>query len=173
MNETVYYHRRPPKSREREAVREWLNGMHFTHFITLSSNNEILSREDMGKHLKTWDSRVNRKLVGPRWHKRNDERMYWMAFPEKADVNPHWHLLLQLLPEQIDKDEERQLTSEWSFAGFIEKIWTQIVPSGTVDVQRLGVGQNNKIRTCNYVTKSLGYEPNLENFVMSREYFKH
>ncbi|MCK8483758.1 hypothetical protein MUY21_06880 [Aliiroseovarius sp. S2029] len=172
MMKTDFQRSSPPRSSEREAVREWLNRMWFTHFITLTSNNQMFTRHDMAARLRAWDARVNRNLVGPKWQKRVDERIYWIAFPEKADVNPHWHLLLQLLPEQIEEDEDRQGVCDWSFEDDVKHIWTRLVPSGTVDVQRIGSGMCRRDGAARYVTKSLGFEPNLESFVMSREYFK-
>ena len=58
--------------------------MHFTHFVTLASNNQMASNSLMKDRLRAWDSRINRELLGPKWQKKIDERMHWIAFPEKC-----------------------------------------------------------------------------------------
>lgn len=164
--------RTPWKTLERNAIRDWMAGMHFTHFVTLTSNNQMATRYFMKDKLRAWDARVNRDVVGPKWQKRIDERVNWIAFPEKFGVNPHWHVLMQLLPEQLEELESRCPLEDRLFDDVLRQSWTKFVPSGTVDVQPIRVGRDDKKRVYDYVTKSLGHEPNLEDFVMFREYFE-
>ncbi|PSL17800.1 hypothetical protein [Shimia abyssi] len=146
--------------------------MHFTHFVTLSSNSQMMSQDNMKDKLRAWDARVNHALVGPKWHKRIDERMHWIAFPEKSGVNPHWHLLMQLLPEQLEVLADIETHEQCPFEESLTVAWKKLVPSGTVDVQRIAANRQDKKRVFDYVTKSLGHEPNFEDFVMFREYFE-
>lgn len=164
-NRTLHSHFRRP-IQEREAMRDWLTDKHFTHFVTLTSNNQVLSRELMKKRLRSWDARVNRAIVGPKWHKRYDERINWIAFPEKQNTNPHWHLLLQLLNEQIATFDVPGDNGQTPFEKVVASSWISQLPSGSTDVCRI----HNKAAAYKYASKSLGYGPHFEDFVISLEY---
>jgi hypothetical protein len=49
--------------------------------------------------LKAWDAGVNRELNGPKWQKRPDRRLLWLAFSEKIEGHLHWRLLVQVDPD--------------------------------------------------------------------------
>ncbi|MBO9399944.1 hypothetical protein J7399_10415 [Shimia sp. R9_1] len=150
----------------RDAMREWLGPMYFTHLVTLTTNDQSFKRERMKDRLRNWDGRVNREIVGPKWLKRYDERINWIAFPEKAGVNPHWHLLLQLTSDQI-----RDLGASNDFNRIVKRTWSKLVPSGSSDVELIKASVADSTTVADYVTKSLGYEPNIEDFVIFREFF--
>lgn len=152
--------------RRREAFRTWLQDARFTHFVTLSCNYNLVSRDGMRDLLKGWDARVNRVLVGPKWHRRPDERINWIAFPEKMTVNPHWHLLLQVLDEQLEAFDD-------PLSGVnLVSAWTSLMPSGTVDVQRIDPSCDGQEHVRRYVTKSVGHSTNFEDVITYRDFFE-
>ena len=60
-----------------------------THFITLASNSSNVSLKVMRDRISHWDRLVNRELYGPKWHKHHDELLWFFAFLEKPETNPH------------------------------------------------------------------------------------
>ena len=152
-------------TRARNEIRAWLSDKHFTHFVTLAFNEPMVGKERMRQKLKAWDARVNRRLLGKRWRKKTDERLNWLAIPEKQESNPHWHLLVQILPEQFSEFEEREFL--FGFDAILETTWRMIVPSGTVDVQPV---ENKRVQS--YITKQLNLPQNYEDFVVYREFFE-
>lgn len=149
-------------SRLRRELREKLRSYNFTHFITLASNHQDISQEHMRSLLKEWDARVNRTLNGPKWQDRPDERLVWFAFPEKMDVNPHWHLLVQVDPEPASETRALRLRKLKSIA---EKRWLRLLPRGSFDCQAV-----DSKRVIDYVTKVTAKEENLAGFVVYREF---
>lgn len=152
--------------RLRDAVRDLLERYEFTHFITLATNSGNLRIQRMRQLLRQWDAEMNRAVVGPKWSKRPDERLLWFAFPEKLDLNPHWHLLMQA-----------DTKSAWSSTGTVRraerialqaaKSWRKLQPSGNADVREVysdGVLE--------YITKQTPSELHFENFVLWREFNK-
>lgn len=113
--------------------------------------------------LKKWDARVNRRIVGPKWHKRTDERMVWFAFLEKSDVNPHWHLLVSLDHDHLGDSNRRKRTD--AFPKVADQVWQDLLARGSVDVQEVKDTGVNR-----YVTKSL--DPKLaRHHVIYSEFF--
>ena len=50
----------------------------------------------MTRTLREFDSRLNRKLLGPKWSKKTGQHVQWDAFAEKIDMHGHWHLLAKV-----------------------------------------------------------------------------
>lgn len=150
------------RTRYRKDLRKRLFEYKFTHFITLATNHMLLSDARMRSLLKEWDARVNRKLNGPRWTKRPDERLVWFAFPEKIDVNPHWHLIAQVDP-WIESTGRQERTI--NLAILAEKIWLELLPRGSFDCIEI-----KDDRVIEYVTKNSNLEECLEKFVVYREF---
>lgn len=146
----------------RFELRNMLQRNKFTHFITLASNHQLLKYQSMRSLLKRWDARVNREINGPKWAARPDERLIWFAFPEKMDVNPHWHLVVQVDPE-IKMLRRAERTKQLPLIG--EKHWLKLVPRGSFDCQSVESSEVNR-----YVTKMSADETHFNKFVMSREF---
>src|SRR4051812_39121907 len=85
-----------PHARTRHEVSKWLDQWPFTLFVTLATNDPMVSNEVARRLIKDWDARMNRALLGPKWVDRPDERMFNFYFLEKPGVNPHWHALILL-----------------------------------------------------------------------------
>lgn len=148
--------------RYRAEIRNMLNRVTFSHAITLATNDPMLSASRLLSHLRRWDAIVNRKLNGPKWAKRPDERLLWFAFPEKLDRNPHWHLLAQVDPT-IEPHRRSERTEQ--LPAIAQRSWGLVCPSGSFDCQALDPQPFTW-----YATKGLLDEENLERFVFSREF---
>lgn len=59
-----------------------------------------LTLDHMTRTLREFDSRLNRKLLGPKWSKKPDQHVQWDAFAEKVTTHGHWHLLASV--EMLD-----------------------------------------------------------------------
>lgn len=150
------------RRRFRAEMRAKLREYSFTHFITLATNHQQLSYGRMRSLLKQWDARVNRALIGPKWTKRPDERIIWFAFPEKLDVNPHWHLLLEVDP--LAETLSRRWRTD-NLSRIARNEWLRLVPSGSFDCQAVASAD-----VIDYVLKCMTAGSYIEQFVVSREF---
>lgn len=157
--------RRAQSQRMRRELRNKLLDYDFTHFITLASNHQPLGYSRMRDLLKAWDARVNREINGPKWVKRPDERLVWFAFPEKLDVNPHWHMIVQVDP-LIENAARAASTERLPEIGHMH--WLSLLRQGTFDCQ--GIESPKVIQ---YVTKMSAEKTHFEKFVMSREFMNN
>lgn len=148
--------------RMRQELRTKLLYYDFTHFITLASNHQPLGYPRMRELLKAWDARVNREINGRKWAKRPDERLVWFAFPEKMDVNPHWHMIVQVDPH-IENEERAARTECLPEIG--QRHWLSLMRQGSFDCQ--SVESPDVIR---YITKMSADNTHFEKFVVFREF---
>ena len=141
----------------------WLENWKFDRFVTLATNGANLPTRTFGSRhdrltglLEEWDGRMNRKLAGPKWSTRPEDRMWAFYFLEKPAANPHWHGLVRLTPPpgMLAKHEEL-------FDRHAESIWKALVPSGTV--KSLPIFDQRGV--ADYVAKSLPYPVSYEYFV--------
>lgn len=143
----------------REAMSDWLRDRRHTHFVTLRPNDPMASHDRMVLLLKDWDARVNRKIAGPKWRKRPDERMQWIAVLEKPDYSPHWHLICFPSAEQLGWENWRE--SLWPYEHDFIEIWEWLIASGTCDV-----GRTYDDGIVEYFVKTLG-DPNRLAYIHS------
>lgn len=150
------------KKRLREEFEKRLNEFKFDYFVTLSSNFGDLRYEQMRGQLKLWDAKCNRYLNQKNWARRPDERLLWFAFVEKLEVNPHWHLLIQ-----IDDcvGNSARAKRNFRFPMVAAESWRKLMPSGSFDCQPIV----SSGALC-YSAKDLGNSVNFELFVCSREF---
>lgn len=151
-----------PLIRMRRELRNKLLGYDFTHFITLASNHQPLGYPRMRSLLKEWDARVNREINGPKWAQRPDERLVWFAFPEKIEVNPHWHLIVEVDPH-IEAVARAERTARLPEIGHMH--WLSLVRQGSFDCQDV-----ESARVIEYITKMSASETHFEKFVVFREF---
>lgn len=154
--------RRTLHRRMRRELRNKLLDYDFTYFITLASNHQPLSYTRMRALLKEWDARVNRELNGRKWAKRSDERLVWFAFPEKMDMNPHWHLIVQVDPH-IENATRAARTDRLPEIGHMH--WLSLVRQGSFDCQSV-----ESPRVIEYITKMSAEETHFEKLVVCREF---
>ena len=149
--------------RERAGIIEMLERWHWTHFITLATN-DMCSIERARRLVRSWDARMNRKMLGPKWTSKPDERLFAFYFPENPETNTHWHALVML---------DSQLRGQWlkQHALLVEEtqpIWRKLVPSGTSKV--LFVTNDVRHRARRYVAKQIDDPLCYSNFVVPREF---
>ncbi|WP_170420916.1 hypothetical protein [Ruegeria arenilitoris] len=168
MNIRTCCHQKQPShldfQRLQHELRCWLRGFRFDHFVTLASNHQPLKYLRMRELLKQWDARVNREINGPRWSKRPDERLLWFAFPEKLDVNPHWHLVVQAR-SNIENLTRQERTLQ--LPQIAEKHWLRLVPQGSFNCQDI---EDHKV--FDYITKVTDRDDLFRKFVVSKEFLK-
>lgn len=149
----------------RLAMKQKLECYDFTHFITLASHGALIGHQRMRHLLKQWDARVNRALVGPRWRDRPDERLVWFAFPEKTQVNPHWHLLAEIDPTDNASNASSKAARAANLPSMGEKAWLDLLPKGSFDCQAI-VSRH----VIDHVSKDIRDPRNFEQFIVCREF---
>lgn len=145
-------------------IPKWLDNWSFDLFVTLTTNGATLPRkgcrsqhERLTDLLKEWDGRMNRKLAGPKWRRRIEDRMWAFYFLEKPASNPHWHGLVQLR-----KDWPGMREKQWViFEEHCGPVWKKLVPAGTVDIKPIFEQRGIE----EYVAKTLQYPVSYEHFV--------
>jgi hypothetical protein len=140
----------------RKAVCDMLAERQWDYFVTASLHkaaNQLTARNA----LKDWHKRLDRKLLGGRCHRKDDARTFFMAFVEGGETNLHWHMLVKLNCEKHDL-----------FSPVAEQAWSQVVPSGTLDIQQIQSGTTNRV--AGYATKGLYEDKAIEGFVISTEF---
>lgn len=111
-----------------KALPDWIEQLHFTHFVTLTFNQQRYHRPDQileyaRDKIKFFHAKLDRCLLGCNWaNKPKDERTLFIAFPEKIPVNMHYHAFIRM-PQK----------NERKFDEYAKSIWKSIVPSGTYD----------------------------------------
>lgn len=135
---------------QRDAA-DWLGQkFKFSHFVTLAANDPMAGRKRMRRLVKNWDAHMNRHLYGPKWLKRYDELLFWFAFLEKPEANPHWHLLIEI----PFADETTRNSLGAKIFEYAEPEWKRLISSGTVRTRAI----YNRINIAEYVAKELGHE---------------
>lgn len=85
---------------------EFLKRYEFTHFVTLALNDPMATVNSAERVLSGWEARANRLLIGPKWARYLDRRIFAFYFLEKPNSNPHWHGLVMLDPHPVIRAEQ-------------------------------------------------------------------
>ena len=98
---------------------------------------------------------MNRRLAGPKWSKRPEDRMWAFYFLEKPAANPHWHGLVRLTPPpgMLAKHEELLIGMLTNLEG----------PRAFGTVKSLPIFDQRGVPE--YISKSLPYPVSYEHFV--------
>lgn len=150
--------------RLRQALLPWLDTHAYTHFVTLTFNQNNFYRPSqalsMAKDkLKHFHAKLDDKLLGSKWYKKPiEERTFFIAFPEKIAVNMHYHLLMR-----VHKHHEERFNE---VAG---DIWKSIVNSGTYDCRPLNTASNPD-GYISYASKEQNKILNFDNSIISNEF---
>lgn len=116
--------------------------------VTLSFNiSHRISRDGGRKQLRHWDAMINKRLFGKNWYKQHN--LLWIGMQEKWETNPHYHLLVAVPDEKLDK-----------FYEAAPLFWRKTVPSGTA---MLDVNPN----WADYITKE---NRSIDKFILSTEF---
>ena len=148
--------------RLRDEMRDKLASYHFDWFVTLVLNEPGAGHERMRTLLKAWDAGVNREINGPKWQKRQDQRLLWFAFPEKIEGHPHWHLVVQVDPE-LETPERKARAARFPLKANL--VWNELCRSGSYDCREVA-----SEGVFSYVTKELTGLENYERFIFWREF---
>lgn len=148
-----------------KEISHWLQGQRFTHFITLTTQDQSLSIDGMRNRLRQWDARLNRALYGPKWAEKRDELVWFFAFLEAPFLNPHWHLLLRV----DDSPVTGKLIDTRTLYDTVRRVWSRLAPAGTVDVQH--VTDEIDAELVDYVGKQLGSVTQYTSFVTPDEFW--
>lgn len=146
---------------ERDALHAHLMTRPWSHWVSLAFNDPEISTflTDiepvlMRDRVKEWDARMNRKIIGPKWQRRPDERMFWFLTPEALDRNPHLHGYVYVRPDQrLAFDIHAALT------------WETLCPKGSAEIETFDLEKAKP----GYATKQTFKRINFENFILSRE----
>lgn len=153
------------RHRYRQQLTDWLNEADpFRYWISLASNDPYISVDRMRGLLRAWDARLNRRMLGPQWAKR-DTRLFYVACLEKPRRNPHCHLLARL----SEPDVERRLRQEGELAEHAARVWKSLIRSGSTNVQRIRADHG---RVASYAAKELLGDTQIEFFVIAREFWR-
>jgi len=154
----------------REASRPWLQNdlSQFELSVTLNFNRDIrwvAAKDKIGE----WAQRIDNAYLGSGYVNKPDQRMFFVAFFENADTNPHFHVLVKLpqvpwrrLMTQTFKGSRKLAWHEDT----IDKHWRKLIKSGTVNAQKI-YGERGVIK---YDTKQLARLKSIEHFVISTEF---
>lgn len=147
-----------------KAMTDWLNELTFTHAMTLAFNQKRFQNPHHNiqfarDKLKYFHCKLDRCLLGSSWHKKpQEQRTFFIAFPEKISTNIHYHLLIRVNDQHESK-----------FNKCAEGIWKSIVNSGTYDCKSLKNSSNAK-GWASYATKDQYRNMNFNSFIVSREF---
>ena len=109
----------------RAAVEKVIADIEPTLFVTLVFNSDVSFTRARAKLLQFF-ARMDRKTVGCRWLERPKERATYVAIAENVDSNLHFHIAARIAPQHRAK-----------FVQLAAAIWAKLVPSGSVDIQRV------------------------------------
>ncbi len=108
----------------RTAYVEMCQGLDLQYFVTLATNQDG-TIQGIRKRAKDFCARMDRKLLGPGWSKKQaDERTDGVFFIEHVASNIHLHGFLRF---PAGTQEGLRMTSAL--------VWKKLCPSGTIDFQ--------------------------------------
>jgi len=139
----------------------WLETHDFQMHVTANFNRETTHINGRNK-LKTWSSRLERKLFGSRYFKKSPEdRMFFVAIPETGGFsgNLHYHMLVRL-PRA--KHELFELNAD--------AVWKNLNPTGSLFVQKITETRENMVRVINYDLKETWTKNSFPDIVISTEF---
>lgn len=134
------------------GMRALVNSHDWTYCVTIAFNRDGMSLDAGRSTLKNWQCRMNRRMYGQRWMKK--ETTFFVAFPEHIGTNLHYHILIKV-PNQQNK--MRTVLA-------VEDALKTICPSGTYDIQ-----EPTK-ENIEYAMKDTYKQINFNNFIVSSEF---
>lgn len=112
------------------AYLEWFGNN--TYAITFVFNRNVVSRIDGGDRLREFHRLVDQKRLGGRYYRYPETyRLRFRVVPEQWDVNPHFHGLIRLPSDDLDRLGFEALVLEY------QEIWERVAPGGSLDIRPL------------------------------------
>lgn len=139
----------------------WLDQQNFTHFTTLVFNKQETLDSARDK-LKKFHANIDQKIIGVNWYKKpQDQRTFFIAFPEHIQSNLHYHLLMKINEEHIERFERHAPI-----------VWEKLVKSGSINIQpfRIANKANGSQGHSAYCLKEQYKNQNYQSFIISREF---
>jgi hypothetical protein len=158
--------------RQRESAR-WLLDLDFDFWVSMNSNDSTFTFERGRIAVRKFGALVDHHLLGRRWQRfQSQERTFFVAVPEHADGELHYHILLKLPRKARQKFQRFQDFGQ----GLTRKLKRKrIFPRGDAKVDQLtGHGDvadlENQLKTVCYTAGDLWMEENWNNMIISSEF---
>lgn len=136
---------------QKNALRQHLYKQNNDYFITFVFNTNI-SPESAQKRIDFWCQKINRKIAGPRWHKKDRSDLLQIFFnAEHINSNIHYHGLIKL--------PNNNTWSKWKLLWLMHTLWAKLSPAGNIDLKKI-LTQSDNIKFCDYSTKYLELNKN-------------
>lgn len=134
------------RHRVKESLIQWLSEDTFGYHLTFNFNSRHRLTIDSAKdRLCHWNCRVFRQLLGRRYYRHDQvNTMYYVAFPEYGANGDNLHLHA---PCRVAEAKAMQ------FEMIAAPLWKQLVPSGSLYIQKIAEGFHNLSRVLSYDTK--------------------
>lgn len=138
----------------KNALQEWMARGDY-NFAATANFNRHTNLTAAKKSLKAWQCNVDKKILGRKWKAApENDRIFFLAFPEHQASNLHFHMLLRAPVNPLKT--QRMAT----------KIWNLVVPSGGMWISALNdIGDLSRVAT--YATKDLWDGVGIEDFIVS------
>lgn len=128
-----------PRSEYRAALIRWIGEFKPSLYVTFVFNS-VISARSAEDRLEEFHQRIDRALLGPKWHQMADKRSQYVAFIEKATTNLHIHAVFHL-PTGGDK----------KFVSKAAGKWKKLAPAGNLDIQPVTYAEG----VADYITKEI------------------
>lgn len=140
---------------------DFLSSQDFDWSLTANFNRET-SKDQGYKKLKEWHSRIDNKIYGRNYHKKDRlERTYFVAIPEIGGYSGHLHYhVLAKMPSWAEK----------KFTSVSEPIWRELVKCGSLDIQKIGDTGADNSRVIGYDLKDIWKNRNFEDIIISTQF---
>lgn len=127
----------------REAWVSWLSEMEFNWFATITFNpSSQMSLKSGYKRLSKLIGHVDRAIVGKKYLRQPNKRLFGVAVAENVSSNFHYHM-----PFRMGKDVSLPAVEK----AFINS-WSKIAPAGEIDMRPASAGER---KLQEYITKQV------------------
>jgi hypothetical protein len=161
------------KLRLRMILGEWIADRNCSFFITINTNDSSMSLEHSRLALKRLGAFLDHYFLGKKWQNfASSDRTFFVAVPERAGDEWHFHLFLKLPHKSpyVSAPSLRHVIQ----AALKEK---HIFPHGDVDVRRLRrkraiTNDYHQLRAASYALKRMWRFDGSTDFILSTEFHK-
>lgn len=99
------------------------------HAITFVFNKNIVSASSGGEALREFHRRVDKERLGGRYYRYpENQRLRLRVVPEKWDIHPHYHGLIDLPSDDLAREGLEALELRYN------RIWQSVVPGGSIKI---------------------------------------
>ena len=91
-------------NRDKEVLQKWIEDLGCSHFITIEPTPYLPFKiDEIRQRLRIIEFKLNKRYLGnsfPKW--KDEDKFYFVVFPEGDGVNKHYHILLHT-PQKVMK----------------------------------------------------------------------